>query len=105
MFRKRAKKLDDINPENPHAIVELRKRLLQNAALSIALLGVLDADEMPNESSDIPSNLQEYAIEGSEPGDEETFNHGEGWDAAPAEKPRCVGLSCCGGGCESCPAA
>lgn len=61
MFRKRVKKLDAIDTEKPHAIVEFRKRLLQNAALSIALLGILDCGTLPQEGSDIPSNLPEYA--------------------------------------------
>ncbi len=60
VFRKRMIKIDDINPDNPHAVVELRKRLLQNTALSIKLLSVLDIHGMPGGSSEIPSNLDDY---------------------------------------------
>jgi len=59
MFRKRIKKIDDINIENPYAIIELRKRLLQNATLSIALLHILQHYKL-SEHSDLPSNLPEY---------------------------------------------
>lgn len=47
MFRKRVDKLEQINRDNPHASVEIRKRLLQNAALSIALIGIIDRDGVP----------------------------------------------------------
>ena len=50
---------DDIN--NPHAIIEMRKRLMQNAALSIALLKILDTKGIPAEDCEIPSNLPQYA--------------------------------------------
>ncbi|MFA5348076.1 MAG: hypothetical protein WC294_08055 [Methanoregula sp.] len=64
MFRKRMKKIEEIEPDNPHALVEFRKRLLQNAALSIALLAVLDRlNEIPwEDKSGLPSNLPEYAV-------------------------------------------
>lgn len=61
MFRKRIKKIDDIDVNNPHAIIEMRKRLMQNAALSIALLKILDTKGMPAEDCEIPSNLPQYA--------------------------------------------
>ena len=60
MFRKRVVKIDDIDSENPHAVIELRKRLLQNAALSLALLAMLDK-KVPAEGYKVPSNLNEYA--------------------------------------------
>ncbi len=60
MFRKRNQKIDDIDPKKPHALIELRKRLLQNAALSIALLERLDKG-MPEENCAVPSNLSAYA--------------------------------------------
>lgn len=60
MFRKRNQKIDDIKTDNPHAIVEFKKRLLQNAALSIALLGILDGRTELGEESYIPSNLPEF---------------------------------------------
>jgi hypothetical protein len=59
MFRKRVVKIDDIDPENPHALIELKKRLLQNAALSLALLAIADK-KIPAEGYEIPSNLDEY---------------------------------------------
>lgn len=65
MFRKRLAKLDDIDPSNPHAIVELRKRVLQNTALGIALLNIIDHPEKLNNlvsgNCDIPSNLPQYS--------------------------------------------
>lgn len=60
MFRKRIKKIDDIDVNNPHAIIEMRKRLLQNAALSVALMKILDDKGIPMDECDIPSNLPEY---------------------------------------------
>ena len=61
MFRKRIQKIDDIDVNNPHAIIEMRKRLVQNAALSIALLKILDTKGIPLDECNIPSNLPEYA--------------------------------------------
>ena len=61
MFRKRIQKIDDIDVNNPHAIIEMRKRLLQNAALSVALMKILDTKGIPIEECNIPSNLEEYA--------------------------------------------
>lgn len=61
MFRKRIQKIDDIDVNNPHAIIEMRKRILQNAALSIALLKILDTNGIPTQNCDIPSNLPQYA--------------------------------------------
>lgn len=59
MFRKRINKIDDIDISNPHAKIELKKRLLQNSALSIALLGILETG-CTNENCDVTSNLPEY---------------------------------------------
>lgn len=42
MFRKRVVKLDEISTDNIHWHVEFRKRLLQQAALSIALMSILN---------------------------------------------------------------
>lgn len=61
MFRKRIQKIDDIDSDNPHAIIEMRKRLLQNAALSIALMKILDDKGIPLDDCDIPSNLPQYS--------------------------------------------
>jgi hypothetical protein len=59
MFRKRLAKIDDIETDNPHALIELRKRVLQNTALGIALLSILDSQKIPPKC-DIPSNLPQY---------------------------------------------
>jgi len=40
----------------------MRKRLLQNAALSIALMKILDDKGIPTNECNIPSNLDAYAI-------------------------------------------
>lgn len=61
MFRKRIQKIDDIDVNNPHAIIEMRKRVMQNAALSIALMKVLDTKGIPIDECNIPSNLPQYA--------------------------------------------
>ena len=41
----------------------MRKRLLQNAALSVALMKILDDKGIPLEECNIPSNLPQYAID------------------------------------------
>jgi ABC-type transport system substrate-binding protein len=63
MFRKRVVKLEEVQRDNPHAEVELKKRLLQLAALSIALLGVIEHCGVPWEAApgSPPSNLPQYA--------------------------------------------
>ena len=62
MFAKRNHKIELIDPSNPHAIVELKKRLLQNAALSIALISILHYGRPIDIVNDqIPSNLPHYA--------------------------------------------
>lgn len=60
MFKKRIQKIDDIDINNPHAKIEMRKRLLQNAALSIALMKILDSKGIPTQKCDIPRNLPQY---------------------------------------------
>lgn len=62
MFRKRIQKIDDIDINNPRAIIEMRKRVMQNAALSIALMKILDTRGIPTDKCDIPSYLPQYAI-------------------------------------------
>ena len=62
MFRKRIQKIDDIDVNNPHAIIEMRKRLMQNAALSIALMKILDTKGIPTDECVVPSNLPQYTI-------------------------------------------
>lgn len=63
MFRKRIQKIDDIDLSNPHAMIEMRKRVMQNAALSVALMKILDTRGIPIEQCEIPSNLPQYAKE------------------------------------------
>jgi len=62
MFRKRIAKLDTIKADNPHAVVEVKKRLLQTAALSIALIAILDeTKKLPEKDVDAPpSNLPDF---------------------------------------------
>ena len=62
MFRKRVAKLEEIKRDNPHANVELKKRLLQTAALSIALIGIIDQNGIPwNPTPNAPpSNLPKF---------------------------------------------
>lgn len=42
VFQKRVNKISEINPSHPNAKVELRKRVLQQCALSIVALKVID---------------------------------------------------------------
>ena len=60
MFKKRIQKIDDIDVSNPHAKIEMKKRLMQNAALSIALLRIIDEEGIPAKECHIPSNLEQY---------------------------------------------
>jgi hypothetical protein len=61
MFIKRFNKINSIDPKNPHAIVELKKRLMQNAALSIALMAILHYGRpIDVENNLIPSNLSKF---------------------------------------------
>ena len=61
MFTKRMVKITEIDKENPHAKIELKKRLLQNTALGVAMLAIID-DNNICDKCDIPSNLQKYKI-------------------------------------------
>ena len=62
MFQKRWEKIGRITEDNPHALVEFRKRLLQNAALSIALLAILSFKVKPKKKKQtFETNLPEYA--------------------------------------------
>ena len=61
MFRKRLKKIDDIDSRNPHWKVEMKKRVLQNVALGIALLALIDSREIPEGvHPTVPTNLGDY---------------------------------------------
>ena len=48
VFSKRVQKIKEINMNNPNAKVELRKRILQQAALSVLALRVLDGEMLIN---------------------------------------------------------
>jgi hypothetical protein len=62
MFNKRSVKFNDINPSNPHWQIEARKRLLQNAALSVAMIRLLNENKIGSgiSSTGTPSNLEQY---------------------------------------------
>jgi len=60
MFRKRVAKLDAVDLNAPYASVEVRKRLLQTAALSIAMITYIEKYGLPLEHSEEPSNMPEY---------------------------------------------
>jgi hypothetical protein len=61
MFRKRCAKLEEIKKENPHATIELKKRLLQTAALCVALIGIVNKEGIPwKQKEKIPTNLPNY---------------------------------------------
>jgi hypothetical protein len=53
MFQKRWVKIASIEPANPHGIIELKKRLLQNAALCLALLSILE-QKKPVKTTNLP---------------------------------------------------
>ena len=62
MLRKRVSKLDEVSQSNPHASVEFKKRLLQTAACSIALLAIIEKRGVPwKGKGKLPSNLPKYA--------------------------------------------
>ena len=62
MFRKRVAKMEEITEDRPHAHVELKKRLLQTAALSIALMAIIDrTGGLPQRAEGAPpSNLPRF---------------------------------------------
>ena len=61
MFRKRLKKIDDIDSNNPHWKIEMKKRVLQNTALGIALLALIDNGNLSEGIHQaVPSNIPEY---------------------------------------------
>lgn len=62
MFRKRIIKIEEITMSNPYWKIELRKRLLQVAAIAINLITKIDNNEINREDihSDKPSNLPQY---------------------------------------------
>ncbi len=60
MFRKRLVKLEAVDRNNPHASVEIRKRLLQMAALCVALIAAIAKDGVRWEGDGTPSNLPDF---------------------------------------------
>jgi hypothetical protein len=62
MLRKRLIKIENLDTSNPHFQVELRKRLLQMAACSIAFLEEMEKREIKDEiHPSLESNLPEYS--------------------------------------------
>jgi hypothetical protein len=61
MFRKRVAKLEEIELTNPHANIEFQKRLLQTAALCIALIYIIRKEGIIIENKhNKPTNLLQY---------------------------------------------
>jgi hypothetical protein len=62
MFRKRVAKIDEIDMKNPHWKIELKKRLLQTAAIAVNLLTKLDLNSLKYSGihPTLPSNLNQY---------------------------------------------
>jgi len=62
MFRKRVAKIDAVSMDNPHWKIELKKRLLQTAAISVNVLTKLDNDMITHGGTHptLPSNLPEF---------------------------------------------
>ena len=62
MFRKRVAKIDEISMSNPHWRVELKKRLLQTAAIAVNLIAKIDNDELKHSGihPTKPSNLPDF---------------------------------------------
>jgi hypothetical protein len=63
MFRKRVSKLEKINMSNPHWKIELKKRLLQVAAISVNLITKIDNNELKHEGIHpcMVSNLPQFS--------------------------------------------
>lgn len=62
MFRKRVAKLEEVTLNNPHWKIELKKRLLQTAAIAINLITKLNEGTLHNGiHPTLPSNLPEYS--------------------------------------------
>lgn len=62
MLRKRLSKIEEIKISNPHWKIELKKRLLQIAAISVNLITKLDNNELNYKGihPKLPSNLPEF---------------------------------------------
>ena len=66
MFRKRVAKIDQINISNPHWRTELKKRVLQTAAISVNLITKLENGKITFGGTHpfLLSNLPEFEGEG-----------------------------------------
>jgi len=62
MFRKRVIKIDEIEFSNPHWQTELKKRVLQTAAMAVNLITKLDNGKITYAGTHphLPSNLPDY---------------------------------------------
>ena len=62
MFRKRVAKLEEIRMDNPHWRVELKKRLLQTAAIAVNLITRIDNGQVTHDGihPSKPSNLPQF---------------------------------------------
>ena len=63
---KRVIKIDEIQCSNPHWKTELKKRLLQIAAISVWLINRIDNNEL-NDYDELPSNLESNLPQYSKP--------------------------------------
>ena len=63
MFRKRVAKLDKVDTKNPHWRIEVKKRLLQTAAIAVNMIAKIDSGTLGHEGvhPTLPSNLSEYS--------------------------------------------
>jgi len=61
MFRKRVSKIDEIDFNNPHYKIELKKRVLQICAIGINFINKLENNDFP-EKPLLPSNLSNYSL-------------------------------------------
>ncbi len=64
MFRKRVFKIDQVYMSNPHWKVELKKRLLQTAAIAVNMITKLDNGQIYHDGihPTLPSNLPEFDV-------------------------------------------
>lgn len=60
MLRKRVVKLEQIEQDNPHKLVEIRKRLLQVIAVGVNFITKLDGNNIQDVSQHV-SNLPEFS--------------------------------------------
>jgi hypothetical protein len=62
MFRKRVAKIEAVSMDNPHWEVELKKRLLQTAAIAVNMLGKIKRGRLTYDGihPSLPSNLPQF---------------------------------------------